>query len=231
LEEAEALLRDMPMQSLKEQRSKAIFAMAFLGGLRADTLASLRICHFDPAKKLIIQDASIVRTKNDKSLNINWFPIPQSFSAAVIDWVSRLEALGFGGLDALFPSEAILTSAEHPDYCQRAPIMPTATKHVVTEAFKVACRNSDVKYTPHSARHTLAAERDARPLTHEQRKAWSEAMGHEKEQTTEVHYGRLSDERRTELFRQISEGKSATITDLSDEEKIQLVDMVLEKIR
>lgn len=82
------------------------------------------------------------------------------------------------------------------------PIIPTATKHVVTEAFNVACRNNDVKYTPHSSRHTLAAERDASPLTHEQRKAWSEAMGHETEQTTDVHYGRLSDERRTELFRQ-----------------------------
>ncbi|MBU2868671.1 tyrosine-type recombinase/integrase [Pacificibacter marinus] len=230
LDEAETLLRGMPVRSLKDQRSKAIFAMAFLGGLRADTLASLRICHFDPVKKLIIQDASIVRTKNGKSLNINWFPIPKIFGDVVTEWVSCLEALGFAGLDALFPSEAILTSREHLDRNQRDPIIPTGTKHVVTEAFKAACRNIDVKYTPHSARHTLAAERDARPLTHEQRKGWSEAMGHEKEQTTDVHYGRLTDERRTELFRQISEGKSATITDLSDEAKIQIIDMVLEKI-
>lgn len=74
----------------------------------------------------------------------------------------------------------------------------------------------------------MGAERDARPLTHEQRKAWSEAMGHEKEQTTETHYGRLTDERRAELFRQIAEGKSTKITDLSDEAKIKLVDMILE---
>ncbi|WP_417255069.1 tyrosine-type recombinase/integrase [Celeribacter sp.] len=231
LDEAETLLREMPARSLKDQRSKAIFAMAFLGGLRADTLASLRVCHFDPVKKLIIQDASIVRTKNGKSLNINWFPIPKIFGDVVTDWVSRLETLGIGGLDALFPSEAILTNGEHVDHSQREPIIPTGTKHVVTEAFKVACRNSDVKYTPHSARHTLAAERDARPLTHEQRKAWSEAMGHEKEQTTDVHYGRLTDERRTELFRQIFEGKSATITELSDEAKIKIIDSVLEEIK
>jgi len=231
LDEAETLLHEMPVRTLKDQRSKAIFALAFLGGLRADTLASLRVCHVDPVNELIIQDASILRTKNGKSLNINWFPIPKAFGAAVTDWVSRITELGFGRLDALFPNETTLTSTNHHEYEQRAPIPPTATKHVVTEAFKVACRNSVVKYTPHSAKHTLGAERDARPLTHEQRKAWSEAMGHEKEQTTEAHYGRLTDERRAELFRQIAEGKSTTTTDLSDEAKIKLVDMVLEAIK
>ncbi|MGJ8530441.1 MAG: hypothetical protein ACSHWX_18145, partial [Maritalea sp.] len=35
LDEAEALLHEMPVQNLKDQRSKAIFAMAFLGALRA----------------------------------------------------------------------------------------------------------------------------------------------------------------------------------------------------
>lgn len=231
LNEAEALLHGMPTQGLKDHRSKAIFAIAFLGGLRADTLASLRFCHFDPAGELIIQDASTVRTKNGKSLNINWFPIPKIFSEVVTAWVWRLDALGFGGLDALFPSEAVLTKAKHLDHHRRDPVAPMSTKHVVTEAFKVACRNSTVKYTPHSARHTLAAERDARHLTHEQRKAWSEAMGHENEQTTDVHYGRLSDERRTELFQQIAEGKSGSTMDLSDEAKIRLVDMVLEAIK
>ncbi|WP_281993534.1 hypothetical protein [Sulfitobacter geojensis] len=77
----------------------------------------------------------------------------------------------------------------------------------------------------------MAAERDARPLTQEQRKAWSEAMGHEKEQTTDLHYGRLSEERRAELFRQIADGKSDKITELSDEAKIKLVDMVLDAIK
>lgn len=231
VEEAEALLLEMPAQNLKDHRSKAIFAMAFLCGLRADTLASLRICHFDPAKELIIQDASIVRAKNGKSLNVNWFPIPKTFSNTVVDWVNRLDALGFGGLDALFPSNAVLTSTKHLDLHPRDPVAPTSTTHIVTEAFKVACRNSAVKYTPHSAKHTLGAERDARPLTREQRKAWSEALGHENEQTTERHYGRLTDERRSELFRQIASGKSGTTKELSDEAKIRLVDMVLEAIR
>ena len=231
LEEAEILLAEMPDKNLKDHRSKAIFAMAFLSGLRADTLASLRICHFDPANALIIQDATTVRSKNGKSLNVNWFPISKAFSQTITDWVSCLDTLGFRGFDALFPSQAILTNAKHINSYPREPVTPTSTKHIVTEAFRAACRNSTVQYTPHSAKHTLGAERDARPLTREQRKAWSEAMGHENEQTTDLHYGRLTDERRAELFRQIAEGKSAGTTELNDEAKIRLVDMVLEAIK
>jgi len=39
-----------------------------------------------------------------------------------------------------------------------------------------------------------------RPLTHEERRAWSENMGHENEQITDKHYAKMSDDRRFEVF-------------------------------
>lgn len=39
------------------------------------------------------------------------------------------------------------------------------------KAFALACRSIDVKYNPHSVKDTLAAERDCRTLTQQQRKA------------------------------------------------------------
>lgn len=224
LEEAEALLLAMPSRSLMDQRARAIFAIAFLGALRADTIISLRICHFDPKGKQIIQDASVVRTKNGKSMNINWFPVPKSFSDAVNDWITRLKSAGFTEQDALFPSDASLKNRRHLGDPDRDPILPMSTIHAVTEAFAIACRHSSVKYTPHSAKHTIAADRDARPLTHEQRKAWSENMGHESEQITQAHYGKLSDDRRKELFEDIKEEKPTDMRDITDQEKVEFFD-------
>ncbi|CUH18904.1 hypothetical protein JSE7799_00454 [Jannaschia seosinensis] len=40
LSEAEALLQAMPARSLKDERAHALFALAFLGALRVDTLVS-----------------------------------------------------------------------------------------------------------------------------------------------------------------------------------------------
>ena len=103
LSETEALLVAMPSRSLHDLRSRAIFALAFLGALRADTLVSLQIKHIDIERRLILQDASVVRAKAGKCLNMFWFPIPVVFETAVVDWVEKLQWLGFESDDALFP--------------------------------------------------------------------------------------------------------------------------------
>ncbi|WP_295536582.1 hypothetical protein [uncultured Thioclava sp.] len=90
LEKAAQIVEAMPLRNHLQKRQRAIFAIAFLGALRADTLISLRI--------------------------------------------------------------------------NRDPIAPMASKHSVSEAFALACCNQAVTYTPHSAKHTIAAERNNRPL-------------------------------------------------------------------
>lgn len=46
-----------------------------------------------------------------------------------------------------------------------------------------------IKFTPDSAKHCIGAERDERPLTHLERKAWSENMGHENDQSPSAIMG------------------------------------------
>lgn len=226
LPEAEELLSGMPSSSLLDMRSRAIFALAFLGALRADTLASLRIKHFDPERKLILQDASIVRAKAGKSITIFWFQIPPVFSATVVEWVARIKWLGFTEEDALFPDGKYLKHR-----CGRAaqsvvPVM--SSTHAVTEAFAVACQQSEIKYTPHAAKHTIGAERDVRSLTHEERKAWSLNMGHDSELTTERHYGTMPDDRRFEVLENIGRKKTIDSRALSDAEKAKMFDVFWE---
>jgi integrase len=222
IDEAREMLLAMPDRTLRQKRDRAIFALAFLGALRADTLISLRFGDIDVEHRKIIQDARRSRTKNGKSQQIVWFPIPIEFEETVNNWCQRLKDAGFEGEDALFPEAGCL---EHDlKFAKigggRLPIM--RSKHAVTQAFKAASANCMQAYTPHSARHTIAHERDVRPLTHEERRAWSENMGHENEQITDTHYAKMSDDRRFEVFEAMIDDapsiRSNPLDGLTDEE-------------
>jgi hypothetical protein len=56
-------------------------------------------------------------------------------------------------------------------------------------------------------------------------------MGHENEQITERHYGKLTNEQRFEVLEQISANPRLDVVQLSDDEKIALVDGLLDFIR
>lgn len=228
LPEAQTLLTEMPNRSLVDMRARGIFALAFLGALRADTLVSLRIKHFDIERRLILQDASAVRAKAGKSLNIFWFPIPFAFEQAVLEWSSTLRRLGFTGEDALFPDTRYLKHRVVSSLRKSAPVPIMTTTHAVTAAFAVACENSGPKYTPHAAKHTIGAERDNRALTSEERKAWSLNMGHDCEVTTERHYGAMSENKRLEVLENIGTKKSIDPQNLTDCQKARIFDNLLE---
>jgi integrase len=230
LPEAEELLISMPIDSLVDQRARALFALAFLGALRADTLVSLRLKHVDVDRKLILQDASVVRAKAGKSLNVLWFDIPTAFGSAVVDWVETLRRLGFSKEDALFPDTKYLKHRFGSIGRNAAPVPVMSTTHAVTDAFTIACRNSRTKYTPHAAKHSIGAQRDIRSLTHEERKAWSLNMGHENEQTTDRHYGTMSDERRFEVLESMGKKKTIDPKNLSESEKAKMFDSICEAL-
>lgn len=206
IEEAETMLQRMPSRTLTQQRDRAMFAIAFLGALRADTLISLRLKHLRIAEKLILQDGSVSRTKNGKSLEIWWFPIPEVFSAEVTKWDDLMRELGFQNDDPLFPDLKYILTGYRRRFPNAPPIEPMKTKTAVTKAFEIASIGAKALYTPHSAKHTIAAERDRRHLTALERKAWSENMGHETEQITERHYGQLSPDERRQAIENIGCG-------------------------
>lgn len=225
LAEAGDLLDAMPKTTLPDRRARAIFAVAFLGGLRADTIASLRVGDIDTERRRIRQDGHRARTKAGKSLEIAWFPIPEAFRTAVTDWIETLQRFGFTPKDALFPRSKHLKHRFLK--AGSAPVPPPRSTSAVTAAFALASRTGPRTYTPHAAKHTIAAERDIRPLTRLQRKAWSENMGHESERTTETYYGKLKDDERLELVQMIRHDVDRDAPKMTDEEKIAIVDGVM----
>lgn len=134
ISEAEMMLQAMPSKSLVDQRARAIFAIAFLGALRADTAISLQMKHVDVAGRRIIQDGTAVRTKNGKSEHIFWFPIPSSFEEEVIGWIEVLNARGFRENDALFPSSDWLVEPRKLMGRGEQSIPVMASKYAVSDA-------------------------------------------------------------------------------------------------
>ncbi|MGO4909825.1 tyrosine-type recombinase/integrase [Pseudorhodobacter sp. W20_MBD10_FR17] len=219
IDEAQTLLLAMPSASLYDRRARAIFAIAFLGALRADTVISLRLKHVDVAGQRVIQDGTTLRSKNGKSANISWFPIPPVFAEEVVRWYETLHALNYRDEDALFPSAENLFSHGLSVVPNRKPIPVMLTKHAASEAFAIACRNGANNYSPHSAKHTIGSLRDEKHLTHAQRRAWSENMGHESERITETHYAKFSEVQRAEVLASIAHGSAPIVKSLSDEQK------------
>jgi len=227
IKQAAEMVTAMPTTTPLDRRDRAMVALAFLGALRADTLVSLQVGHIDIAAQRITQDSAVSRTKNGKSLEITWFPVPDCFSKIVTDWVEELMKIGFGPKDALFPPMAWLDGTEQPGAQQ---CLPMRSAHAVTMAFQKASQYAPEAYTPHAAKHTIGALRDELPLTELARKAWSVNMGHEKETTT-VNYGKMSDEERFLVMESIEDQAAPARLDLSDEDKIALVDGLLEGLK
>jgi integrase len=221
VDEARDMLLDMPKETLRQQRNRAMFALAFLGALRADTLTSLWFGDFDVERRLIIQDARHSRTKNGKSLNIVWFPIPLEFEETVKDWCKILKDAGFEADDALFPEASRLEHGLKYSKTKGGQVPTMRSSHAITQAFKAASVNCEQSYTPHSAKHAIAHERGTRSLTDEQRRAWSLNMGHENEQITEKHYAKMSDERRFDVLESITDDAARGQTDLIAEKIVE----------
>ncbi|MEP1421086.1 MAG: site-specific integrase [Erythrobacter sp.] len=188
IEEAWRMVDLMPHETIAQRRDRAMVAFAFVCGLRAGALTSLRLKHLDLENKVVVQDAGDMRAKNDKSYHAAWFPRTDDFRNVFLEWARELKLLGFQAQDAVFP--------EIKDLGPRLPSAPAveilASGRALQTAFSRASEPFGNRYTPHSARHTLKALGARICRTHEERKAWSMNLGHADEQITERHYGKMS---------------------------------------
>lgn len=210
-DEALKILSSMPTCSFVQRRDQAIVAASFLFGTRASATASLRLCHIDVPAKKVIQDAAVVRVKNGKSQTTFWFPIDERFAQIVTAWIDELDKLGCGPQEALFPPNAAFDFPRRLSKTDREPILPWQTDGAIRRAFHRGCQSAGLPYfNPHSAKHYLRSIRDEICRTSDQRKAWSYNLGHENEQITEANYAKMTDDRRDEIFSNLSVGNLET---------------------
>ena len=199
------VLAAMPQNYPTQRRDRAIVAVSFLFGTRADNTVSLRVCDVDCAARKVAVDATKVRMKNSKSQTICWFPIGDLFEQIVRDWISEHLELGAVSNDALFSPDAALAIRKSLLRVMGKAIAPWKTDHAVRRASANGCEVAGVPYyTPHSAKHFLELVKDNYCKTSEQRKAWSYNLGHENEQITLTNYAKMTPDRRDDVFRKLS---------------------------
>ncbi|MEX0408326.1 hypothetical protein ABGN05_21940 [Aquibium sp. LZ166] len=156
-----------------------------------------------------------MRIKNSKSQKTWWFPVDEEIRKILIEWIEELLDLGCTGADALFPPDRSLASTKLLERSLRVAIEPCDSDTGVRRAFKRICQAAAIGYyNPHCAKHYLASIRDDFCRTSEQRRAWSQNLGHETETITEAHYRKVSEERQGEIFNDFRQGSSLPIEDL-----------------
>lgn len=160
-----------------------------------------------------------MRVKNSKSQVTKWFPVPELFSAAVIEWVIELRRLGCLDDDALFPPNEVLEVPRLLSQTDRGPFSPWATEDGIRRAFAIGATALGIPHiNPHSVRHTLAALGTVLCRSIPEELAWSHYLGHSKLEITRSHYARMTDAHRDQLF-----AGMATRDPLPEEDKDLLI--------
>lgn len=202
LEQCAHAFRQMPAETALNRRDRALFALWMMTGARVAALASLRLAHVNLVDGSIYQDGREVRTKGAKSFETWFFPVDPMYRAAFEAWVTDLtETHLFGPGDALFPKQVTacrdgrLTAAGFSRD-------PYAGAQIVGRVIGAAFSRAGLpKPNPHSIRITLVKLGDQRCSTLEQRKAWSQNLGHESLATTVTAYLPVGRDRQGELIR------------------------------
>jgi integrase len=209
MEQCAHAFRAMPEGDEIAIRDKAIFALTMLTGARDGAAASLRLKHVDLLEGRVFQDGREVRTKNAKTIETWFFPVDPMYRETLEAWVRHLrEERLFGPADALFPK--LIVGVRDGRFATLGLARePYANAQTVVAVVRRAFRAVGLpEYTPHSFRKTLALFGDKCCTSMEQRKAWSQNLGHENLATTVTAYMPVSRERQAELILGIARDRS-----------------------
>lgn len=185
-------IQDMPDETDKEKRDKAIVSLQALCTLRVSELRTVKI------KSLIEEDGVYfiyvcpknMHTKFAKTRYAVFVPLPDEIIANVIEWRDYLMTLGFQGDDPLFP---IIDNSFNSQNLLEQSIQKVEIKSDTTirNVFRRAFENAGIPYiNPHSFRKTLA--RFAQTQSSEFLNAVRQNLGHSSIDTTLNSYGQLS---------------------------------------
>jgi len=217
-EEIGQVVATVPVDTIIGLRNAAVIALIFLTGIRDGALITLKIKHVRPEQRQINQDSNEVQTKFGKNQVTTWFPVGEQYEGILLRWLDARKSAGATDEDPLFPRapSAIASKASDTD-----GNLPWASTNPIRQIFKAACKAAGVTYfNPHLVRNTLTQLRRKMCRTDEEKKAWSQNLGHKHERTTEESYGHVESERQHELLVALG---SPGVADLEDAELLELL--------
>ena len=210
-----AMITAIGDKTVLERRDRALVAFIYLTGMRVSAVISTLCKHVKLLERRIDQDAREVNTKFGKNMLTTWFPVGEDIEQIVAAWLKERQDGGAGPDDPLFPAKP-----RHRLPSDTTPETETGwvTTGPLRRVFRDACQAAGIDYiNPHSVRRTLMLLGLEMCATWEELKAWSQNLGHEKLDTSVVHYGKLDTNRQNDLM------QSLVRTDLTVREEQELI--------
>ncbi|WEK50881.1 MAG: tyrosine-type recombinase/integrase [Candidatus Kaistia colombiensis] len=192
------MIEATPRDTLEGLRDAAVISLLFLTGIRVGALITLKIKHVRPEARQINQDSNEVQTKFGKNQVTTWFPVGELYETILLQWLDARKASGATDEDPLFPKKPSAFGS-HSD--EPHSEVPWTSSGPVNGIFKKACREAGLPYfNPHSIRNTLTRLGRTVCRTDEEKKAWSQNLGHKHMRTTDESYGHVDSDRQHELL-------------------------------
>jgi integrase/recombinase XerD len=203
LDQVRHVIAQMPFTTDVEKRDRALIAFVRATGVRDSALISLKLKHFNTDSLLITQDPREVKTKGGKWIETYVFPIDDTLTQIVLEWVQYLKAEKlFGPTDAIFPKTLNVQDANQCFAASGLNREHWQGTQAVRNIFKAAFEHAGLPYYhPHSLRHTLGHIGQQMCKTPEDFKAWSQNLGHEGVMTTLTSYGHMPHHRQGEVIK------------------------------
>jgi integrase len=220
IDDALRALRMMPSTTPSQLRDRGWFALLAMTGIRLKALASLKLKHFHPGRRVIDQDPTEVATKFGKQITTFLLDIGEEFEQAFDQWYDYLvDEVKRGPNDPLFPKTAAVGGWSS----DTIGLQKLTSEHFSDgQSIYRTCREAFARaglppYSPHRFRDMLVHEMNDRELSWGQGIAWSNNLGHASPRTTINSYGRLTLAQQEKLIRD-SKRKTAepTMKDLKE---------------
>lgn len=212
LEDVKRVIESIEVKNEIDRRDKALISLMFLTGIRITAISTLPMASLDRKNLVINQDPRLgVLTKNSKRITTTI--IPFSYKEPLdyfLEWFDYLKnKKGFQPIDPIFPATKKENGKDNLGYYNTGKVeavfwkSQTSIRKIFDKRFKKAGVNY---YHPHSFRHLLVQEISKIPLTEEQKKAFSQNLGHSNVSTTfgSYGYGEIADDRQIEIIRNIN---------------------------
>jgi integrase len=206
MDQVVGMVKAMPEANLENRRDKALLSLMVLIAPRVSAAVSLRIGHIDRQRRVVIQDGATVDTKFGKTIISALVPVDADLETYFLDYHGERSSMA--GEDApLFPC-AVDAFGQLGASAERFWNSPNSVRRILASA----CERAGVPYfSPHKFRNFLALWGLKNCVSPEERKAFSQNIGHDIEQMTWNGYAKVPADSQIECVRSLQRRRTSSL--------------------
>ena len=226
----------IPVDTEIGMRDRALVAIAYCSGMRAETLTTLKLGSIDENYFVYQDPEKDVKTKFSKKNVTLIFDYHPSLKKSIEEWIRFLKKKGFVETDPLFPKFAPLAGTNQnflfEDYNEPSKEF-ISNPNTLNQIFRRRCKIAGIEYKhPHLFRHAFFDTGREYCTNSKQFKALSQSGSHSNIETTMKIYGELTiEELKKQLLKINANIINSKKSNPEDDEFIKMLDELKEKVK